>query len=169
MQRLAGQARRPHWLLTVAYFSHGTGRLHRGLLRPRQRRRSDSATPFRRDVLILRSHPASLRPQAVDCSAYPAERCIIVAYRPSVEHLSLFGVLVGRGAELLVVAGEREVGSGGEKEGFGLIRAKLFHVGSTKAGANVPYIYNFRGRLVSQWLLYMQISRLPEILRATQA
>ena len=126
VQRLAGQARRPHWLLTVAYFSHGTGRLHRGLLRPRQRRRSDSATPFRRDVLILRSHPASLRPQAVDCSAYPAERCIIVAYRPSVEHLSLFGVLVGRGAELLVVAGEREVGSGGEKEGFGLIRAKLF-------------------------------------------
>ena len=116
--------------MTVAYFSHGTGRLHRGLLRPRQRRRSDSATPFRRDVLILRSHPASLRPQAVDCSAYPAERCIIVAYRPSVEHLSLFGVLVGRGAELLVVAGEREVGSGGEKEGFGLIRAKLF--GSTK-------------------------------------
>ena len=112
--------------MTVAYFSHGTGRLHRGLLRPRQRRRSDSATPFRRDVLILRSHPASLRPQAVDCSAYPAERCIIVAYRPSVEHLSLFGVLVGRGAELLVVAGEREVGSGGEKEGFGLIRAKLF-------------------------------------------
>ena len=113
MQRLAGQARRPHWLLTVAYFSHGAGRLHRGLLRPRQRRRSDSATPFRRDVLILRSHPASLRPQAVDCSAYPAERCIIVAYRPSVEHLSLFGVLVGCGAELRVVAGEREVGSGG--------------------------------------------------------
>ena len=99
--------------MTVAYFSHGTGRLHRGLLRPRQRRRSDSVTPFRRDVLILRLHPASLRPQAVDCSAYPAERCIIVAYRPSVEHLSLFGVLVGRGAELLVVAGEREVGSGG--------------------------------------------------------
>ena len=116
--------------MTVAHFSHGTGRLHRGLLRPRQRRRSDSVTPFRRDVLILRLHPASLRPQAVDCSAYPAERCIIVAYRPSVEHLSLFGVLVGRGAELLVVAGEREVGSGGNANGglraSALLGAKLF-------------------------------------------
>ena len=29
----------------------------------------------------------SLRPQAVGCSAYPAERCTIVAYRPSVEDL----------------------------------------------------------------------------------
>ena len=58
--RWTAAARRSSFHCSVAACRH----LHCELLRTHQRRRSDHVPSFRRDLLILRSHTARLRPQA---------------------------------------------------------------------------------------------------------